>query len=166
MSDLADNTGIAVFGLAAGLAAAPATGKFLPLVWRGLANEASLLKYIPKKYLPYTQTFVANMGLQVAFNGKNADVYDAATSTINPWVALFTNSIVNYKPLAGDVAPTIGADAPEVMAQRFLISAPFTLLGMTVNTVQPNFTTDYLINVTEKTVDSSMPDLTKTSKRN
>ncbi len=156
---IADAFGIGAFSIAAVGAAIPAVANLAPLAFRGIVNEASLLKFIPKAWGATAKMFGANVGLQVAFNGKDADVWDAVTATWNPWAAFITNPVVNYKPGAGNIIPTIGVDPPEVMAKKFAVSAPFFMLGISMKTLDPNGytpSTDYMMNVVEEATDNSI----------
>ena len=134
----------------------------LRYVGRGLANEASLFKYIPKKYLYKAGEFATNMVIQVAVNGKDADVYDAAMTTINPWVALFTNPLINA-PISGNV--TITKEAPLTIFRKYATSAPFFMLGRTMENLGTKTpSSEYLLNSAEEATQKALEE--KEDKKN
>lgn len=151
---LVDNTGLAVFGLAAfgtavpaAVFAAPALANGGRFVWSGIQSEASLVKFIPKHIINKMKFFTANFGIQLAFNGREADIFDAVVTSYNPAVALFASPVINVKPFS---TRPFESDNPHTMARNFLVSSPFYLFGSSMQILNTNSpTTEYLINTAE-----------------
>ena len=57
-------------------------------------------EWIIARHKAFGKLFAFNLGTQFIVNGKDADVYDATASTINPVFALVTNPLVDVKPLS------------------------------------------------------------------
>lgn len=137
---LARNTAMGFFGVVAVGAAIPAAVFVSPsiaqggqFVWNGLRSELSLVRHISTRHISKGINFGLNMGLQIVFNGKDADVYDAAATAYNPYVGFVTNWVFNYKPASGH--NPFQLDRNEEALSNFLISVPFFMFGTTVNTV-------------------------------
>jgi hypothetical protein len=138
-----------------------------PLVSKALTSELSLIRSatLNANQLNFIRNFGANIGLQYVFNGRKADYWDAATNTVNPFLALGTNSVIDFAPGNDDIMPAVSKTTPYNMAINFGLSSALTVLAQSFTQLNPALgpSFDYFMNVLESIVQDAaqLPDQSK-----
>jgi RHS repeat-associated protein len=136
-----------------------------PLVAKALTSELSLIRSatLNATQLNLIRNFGANLGLQYAFNGREADYLDAAAGAYNPLAGLIGVQF-DLKPGLGQLIPHLTSDNSYRVTAKwnqnlFLTGLQMTFEGM-LRTNLP--TASYFIGVMDalggKMIDNSFPD--------